>query len=247
MKDIFESVSSSPRTKRFSATYLLVYFFITVAFNMLTRLIPMPSGWLGTVAEYAVSFVALLIEGALIFGLIRGITQKNYHFNEQIVSFAETENYAYYLIYALIKLAYKIACGFISSFSDVEGIVGTVANVLSVVMIAIELILNLYIVRLYFDKIFKSKEKLDLIEPLRDCIGVLRKQTGKFALVELVKLVVGYVAFIFGVLLTGVLTSAIGTHWAVSFIATCLVTVQFGALIYVWPVYYLYYKEIFEF
>jgi len=59
-------------------------------------------------------------------------------------------------------------------------------------------------------------------------------------------LFVRYASLIFGTLLVSVATGIIGTHWAVSFIGSCIVSIQFGALIYSWPVYYLYYKETCE-
>ena len=94
MREIFENVSGSPRLRRFTTSYLMIYFIITLSVNLLIRYLPILDT---TALVHVKNLVVYFIEGALLYGLIRGIVTKNYRVGDGIASFCETENYIFYL------------------------------------------------------------------------------------------------------------------------------------------------------
>ncbi len=243
MREILENVSGSPRLRRFTTSYLMIYFIITLSVNLLVKYMPILNT---TLLVHVKNLVVYFIEGALLYGLIRGIVSKNYRFGDGIASFGETENYIFYLAYAAVNTIYSAVYSIMSTLTEKEGAVGTVGTVLTVVLLVFRLIINFGLVRLYFDKLLFGRKTLDLGGVLRGSVNTASDHTKRIIKAELMLVAVKYVSTLLGVAIMSVVAPGVDGHWAVSFITTCLVTVQFGALIYVWPVYYLYYKETCE-
>ena len=243
MRNIFESVSASPRLRRFAASYMLIYFIITVSINLVGQYLPVVNAFAG---GHVKAFVVFLIEGALLFGLIRGISDKDYRMNKALSSFTETENYLYYLIYAAVNTVYNVIFSLVSPLTAEGSSFAAVGWVLTVIINVFRFVLNFALVRLYFEKILFKSNTLDIAHVCKDCLLTVKNKPLRIVAAEAMMLIVKYVAVFFGTLIVMFLTSMVGTHWAVSFLGSCLVAVQFGALIYSWPVYYLYYKETCE-
>jgi hypothetical protein len=243
MRNIFESVSASPRLRRFATSYMLLYFIITVSVNLIGKYLPSVNTFAG---GHIKSFIVFLIEGALLYGLIRGISDKDYRMNKALSSFTETENYIYYLIYASVNTLYNVIFSFISPLTADGSSLVVVGWVLTVTLNVFRFILNFALVRLYFEKILFKSESLEPGRVVRSCIETVKNKPLRIVAAEIMMLIVKYVSVFFGTLIVMFLTSMVGTHWAVGFLGSCLVAVQFGALIYSWPVYYLYYKETCE-
>lgn len=243
MKNIFESVSASPRLRRFATSYMLLYFIIMLTVNLLSKYAPIVNAFAG---GFVKDFAVYLIEGALMYGLIRGICNKNYRMGDALASFGETKNYLYYLTYAVVNTVYNIVYSLASDLTAEGSALATLGTVLTVVLTIVRFVINFALVRLYFDKILFKAEKLDLAAVCKACVDTVIHKPLRIVAAEIMMFIVKYVAVFFGTLFVMALTSMIGTHWAISFVATCFVTIQFGALIYSWPVYYLYYKETCE-
>lgn len=243
MRTIFESVSASPRLRRFSASYMLLYFIIMLTVNLLSKFLPSLDIFLG---GYVKDFAVFLIEGALLYGLIRGIFEKDYRLHRSLSSFGDTKNYMYYLVYAVVNTIYNVIFDLVSLLTVEGSALVTLGWVLTVIINLVRFILNFALVRLYFEKILFAKEKLDLLHVCRSVVLTVKNKPLRIVAAEIMMLFVRYASLIFGTLLVSVATGIIGTHWAVSFIGSCIVSIQFGALIYSWPVYYLYYKETCE-
>ena len=243
MRNIFESVSASPRLRRISASYMMLYFIIMLAVNLLGRFVPVLDRFLG---GYIKDFIVFFVEGALLYGLIRGISEKDYRLNRSLSSFGDTKNYVYYLIYAAVNTAYNMIFSLVSMLTADGSQLTTLGWVLTVVINIVRFILNFALVRLYFEKILFAKETLDLSSVCRSIVSTVRNKPLRIVAAEIMMLFVRYASVFFGTLIVMFMTSMIGTHWTVSFIGSTLVSIQFGALIYSWPVYYLYYKETCE-
>ena len=243
MKDILDSVSASPRLRRFTTYYMMLYFAVTLAVNLLVRYVPVINDFAG---GHVKSFVIFLIEGALMYGLIRGIVTKSYNIGDAVGAFGETENYLFYLAYAVINTAYGVLYSLVSMLSEKSGTLGTIGLILSALFIVVRFLVNFALVRLYFDKILFGAKKLDIAGVCKACADVFVNKPLRLFAAEGMLLLVKYIATLLGSVIVAMTISAFGDHWAISFIATCFVTIQFGALIYVWPVYYLYYKETCE-
>ncbi len=243
MKEILENISASPRLRRFTASYLLLYFIITLSVNLLQKFVPVINTFAG---GYIKDFIVCLIDASMIYGLVRGIVNKNYRIGEAISSFAETENYIHYLIYAAVNTAYSALYSYVSSLTAASSYIATVGWILSVFFILIKFMLNFALVRLYFDKLIYGNKKLNLSEVVKSTAKLISDHPGRIATAEIVFLIAKYVSIIIGTLFVSTFSQGLGSHWAISFSASCLTTVQFGALIYIWPMYYLYYKETCE-
>ena len=243
MNNIFESVCASPRLRRFSTSYMLLYFIIMLSVNLISQYAPIVDSFAG---GYIKDFIVFLIEGALLYGLVRGICNKDYRLSDALSSFGDTKNYLYYLIYATVNTVYNVVYSLASGLTAEGSALATLGTVLVVLLTIIRFVINFALVRLYFDKILFGAEKLDVVKVCKASADTVVHKPLRILAAEIMMLIVKYVSIFFGALLVMALTSAIGTHWAVSFIGTCIVTVQFGALIYSWPVYYLYYKETCE-
>ena len=243
MKNIFESVSASPRLRRFATSYMLLYFIIMLTVNLIGKYAPIINIFAG---GYVKDFVVYLIEGALLYGLIRGICNKDYRMSDALASFGEMKNYLYYLTYAVVNTVYNIVYSLASGLTADGSALATLGTVLVVLLTIFRLAINFALVRLYFDKILFCADTFDPVSVCKACIDTVIHNPLRIVAAEIMMLIVKYVAVFFGTLFVMALTSMIGTHWAISFVATCFVTIQFGALIYSWPVYYLYYKETCE-
>lgn len=243
MREIFENVSGSPRLRRFTTSYLMIYFIITLSVNLLIRYLPILDT---TALVHVKNLVVYFIEGALLYGLIRGIVTKNYRFGDGIASFGETENYIFYLAYSIVNTLYGAVYSLVGILAEKEGAVGIVGTVLSVILLVFRLLINFGLVRLYFEKLVFGSKKLDVRSVVRGCMKTASEYPKRIIGSELMLVAVKYVSTLMGVAIVSVVSPGVDSHWMVSFVTSCLVTVQFGALIYVWPVYYLYYKETCE-
>ena len=243
MREIFENVSGSPRLRRFTTSYLMVYFIITLSVNLLIRYLPILDT---TALVHVKNLVVYFVEGALLYGLIRGIVTKNYRFGDGIASFGETENYIFYLAYSIVNTLYNALYSLTTLLADKEGAVGIVGTVLTVVLLVFRLLINFGLVRLYFEKLVFGNKNLNVGSVFRGSIKTVSEHPKRIILAELMPVAVKYVSTLMGVAIISVVSPGVDSHWMVSFVTSCLVTVQFGALVYVWPVYYLYYKETCE-
>lgn len=242
MRDIFEKVSSSPRLRRFSTSYMILYLIITMSISLIGKLLPVVNTFAG---GYVKTFVVYLIEGALLFGLVRGICDKDYKLSRALSSFSESENYVYYLAYALAKTVYDVIAQLVSRLAAGGGAFGAVGWVLMITLTVFGFILNFALVRLYFEKIIYKNTSLDIKRVVNCCIDTVKNKPGRIASAEIMMLVVNYVSALLATFLATPFSEE-PIYWAVSFVASALLSIRFGALIYSWPVYYLYYKETCE-
>ena len=222
---------------------MLLYFIITVTVNLVGKYLPVVDSFAG---GHVKSFVVFLIEGTLLFGLVRGIADKDYRMNKALSSFGEAENYVYYLVYAIANTVYNVLFSLASPLAADGSKVIVIGYVLTIALNLFRFILNFALVRLYFEKILFKSCSLEFGRIVMSCIETIKNKPLRIVAAEVMMLIVQYVSVFFATLLVMFMTSMVGTHWAVSFIGSCLVAVQFGALIYSWPVYYLYYKETCE-
>lgn len=236
MKEVFDSVSESPRLRRFTTSYVLIYFIITLVFNLVTEYLPILGRFLG---GHPFKLVIYLVEAALTYGLVKGIVTKNYRISDALGSFGDSAAYPVYATYAALYLVFNVTQDLVSKI--VSGM-ATVGLILSIAFLLLRLFINFFMVRVYFGKILLNEKGVDFKGALDDCLGVLKKAPGRVISIEVMKLVVNFVAASLSVLLAGMLPA----HSTVSFALSCLMTVQFGMLIYSWPVYYIYYKETFD-
>jgi hypothetical protein len=237
MKEVFDSVSDSPRLRRFSTSYVLIYFILTLVFNLVFKLVPVLNTFAG---GYPKSFVVFLFDAALLYGLIRGIVTKNYKIGDTLGSFADVSAYPLYLTYAGINLALEILAGVIS---------GAVKNIaalsiaVTVVFFILELLVNFFIVRLFFDRILLKSRTMNFKGVFESCKNVLANKASRVVSIEVMNIVVNFISL---TVLTFVSVYLPKNNDTVSFVLTCLSTVKLGMLIYTWPIYYLYYKDTFE-
>ena len=236
MKEVFDSVSESPRLRRFTTSYVLIYFIITLVFNLVTEYLSILDSFLG---GHPFKLVIYLAEAALTYGLVKGIVTKNYRISDALGSFGDSAAYLVYATYAALYLVFNVTQGLVSKI--VSGM-ATVGLILSIAFLLLRLFINFFMVRVYFGKILLNEKGVDFKGALDDCLGVLKKAPGRVISIEVMKLVVNFVAASLSVLLAGMLPA----HSTVSFALSCLMTVQFGMLIYSWPIYYIYYKETFD-
>ena len=243
MRNIFESVSASPRLRRFSASYMMLYFIIMLTVNLFIKLFPVIDAFpIGYIKDLAV----FLVEGALLYDLISGISEKDYRLSRSLASFSNAKNYPYYLIYAAVNTVYSALFDLVSLTTAEGSSIASIGWVLTVVINLIRFLLNFALVRLFFERILFKKETLDLAHVCRSCLDTVIHKPLRIVAAEVMMFLVKYASVFFGTLLVMFMTSMVGTHWAVSFVGSTLVSIQFGALIYSWPVYYLYYKETCE-
>ena len=236
MKEVFDSVSESPRLRRFTTSCVLIYFIITLVFNLLTGYFPILSSFLG---GHPFKMVMYLVEAALTYGIVKGIVTKNYRISDALGSFGDSAAYPLYATYAVLYIIFGIVQELVSK--PVSGM-ATVGLVISIVFLLLRLFINFLMVRAYFGSILLNEKGVDFKNVWSDCLRILKNAPGRVVSIEAMKLIVNFVAVSLSVLLAGILPA----HGAVSFALTCLITVQFGMLIYSWPVYYIYYKETFD-
>ena len=238
MNSIIDSVAASRRLKIFTAYYAMIYVVINLVLNLVKTGVP----FFGTTAgELVFKLISLVIQAPFMYGLIRGIITKSYNVAEGLKAFAETKNYLTYLAYIAINFIYEAVSALVTLLGKSESDASTLGFALAIVVTLFRFVLNLFLVKMYFDSI-DSDGKLSLGKTLKGCGELLTKRPLKFAGAELFMLVVGIAATVVSSMLAGILPA----HWSVSLILSCLNSVQYGFIILTWPVYYLYYRASFE-
>lgn len=229
MNSIIDSVTASRRLKIFMTYYVMVYVAASLLLNLLKNYV---SFFDGDVGKVVFALISLLIKAPIIYGMVRGIVNKNYKISSALCAFFEVKNYGVYALYALINIAYELVYALVS---------GLAAGALSIVLIVVRLLINFYLVELYFESI-DAGGKLSLGKSLKGCARVLGKYPLKVLGAELLLLVSNAVAF----LISSTFISVLPQHAAVELVILSLNDILYGFLILVWPVYYLYYKYLLE-
>ena len=238
MNDIIDSVMASRRLKIFTAFYAMVYIVLSLLINLVNSYVGFLSGGIG---GFIFTCVSLIIEAALMYGLIRGIITKNYHFEDGIRSFAEVKYYPVYLLYAAVNIAYESVDSLLGKIAVGEGTLATFGLILSGVMFFVKLAINFYLVKFYFDSV-ENDGKIGMIDTAKSCIATLAAHPGKVIAAEAFMLITNFVVLMVSTMLANLLPQ----HSIVGFVLSCLYKIQFGLIIITWPVYYLYYKYAFE-
>ena len=238
MSEAVSAVLASPRLKRFTATYAMVYIVISLIFNYIGSL----SFFSDFPMSYIVLLVSLTVQAPFMFGCIRGIVTKNYNFAKGLGCFGETDKYPFYFAYIAINFTYEIVYDLVFSLTDGEGAMQTVGLVLSIVALLVRILLNFLVIRIYFDAVFYEgiKPKFSLARSFKGFIQVIESKPGKPIAAEILMWVVGFLSLRLASTLAGFLPA----HEIVAPILSCLVAVQFGLIVLTWPIYYLYYKSI---
>lgn len=238
MSEAISAVLASPRLKRFSATYAMIYIVICLIFNYIGSL----SVFSSFPMSYVVLLVSLAVQAPFMFGCIRGIVTKNYNFSKGIGCFGEFDKYPFYLAYIAINFVYEIIYDLVFSLTDKEGAMQTVGLALSIVSLLVRILLNFLVIRIYFDAIFYDggKPKFSISHSFKGFAQVIESKPGKLIAAEILMWVVGFLSL----RLATTLASFLPTHAIVAPLLSCLVAVQFGLIVLTWPVYYLYYKAI---
>ena len=230
MKDIIDAVSSSRRLKIFTAYYAFIYIAICLSLNLIHEYIPFFSSTVGTLVY---KLVDVLIKAPFLYGLIRGIVTKNYHFAEGVASFAEKQNYGAYATYVCVGMAYEVIALFLSKINFAA---------ISVVVVIMQLLVNYYLVIMYFVAI-KDGGRVSLVKSLDVCIDRFR---GKWLNVVSAELFMFAASFL-SLLISSMAAEFLPAHESVSLILACINELQYGFLVVTWPIYYLYYyKLVFE-
>lgn len=238
MNSIIDSVTASRRLKIFMTYYVMMYVILSLLLNLLKNYVLFFGDGVGA---YVHAFILLLVKAPLVYGMVRGIITKNYKFSSSLGVFGEVKNYGVYGVYALINIAYEIIYVFIEELSKGEGTLAAVAGALSIILIAVRLLINFYLVELYFESI-DAGGKLALGKSIKGCSRVLGKYPLKVLGAELLMLVSNAVAF----LISSTFISMLPQNDAVSLVILSLNDILYGFLILVWPVYYLYYRYLLE-
>ena len=238
MNSIIDSVTASRRLKIFMTYCVMTYVVLNLLLNLLKNYVSFFGGGTGALV-YA--FISLLVKAPLIYGMVRGIVTKNYKFSSSLGAFGEVKNYGVYAAYAIVNITYEIIYALIDGFSKDGGTLAAVAGALSVILIVARLLINFYLVELYFESIDVSG-KLALGKSIKGCSRVLGKYPLKVLGAELLMLASNAVAF----LISSTFISMLPKNDAVSLIILSLNDILYGFLILVWPVYYLYYRYLLE-
>lgn len=238
MNSIIDSVAASRRLKIFTAYYAMIYVVVNLVLNLVKTGVPLFDT---TAGGLVFKLISLLIQAPFMYGLIRGIITKSYNVAEGLKAFAETRNYLTYLVYIAISFIYEVIGALATALGESEGDAATVGFVIAVIVTLFRFVLNLFLVKMYFDSI-DADGKLSLEATFKGCGELLTKRPMKFVGAELFMLVVGIAATVVSSMLAGILPA----HWSVSLILSCLNSVQYGFITLTWPVYYLYYRASFE-
>ena len=231
MNDAIMRVSNSPRMRRFSATFAMIYLAVDLIMNYI-GLLPLfdkaPMSYLFALLNYAV-------QAPLLFGFVRGVTTREYSLSKVLSAYGETDKYPFYLSYICVGMAFDIVV-------DLVGMIGgTVGLVASAVMIVLRFPIKFLLVGILFDAIFSDGDK-----PRFSPSGIIERFTSavtqnpaRVFVAEIFMMVISFLSIYIAVMLAELLPA----HWTVSYALTCLKDVQFGLIILSWPVYYLYCKS----
>ncbi len=238
MNSVIESVVGSRRLKIFTAYYLMVYTVVILSLNLIKSYIPFFSQSVGSVVYILIS---LFVKAPLMYGLIRGIVTKDFHISTALGAFGDVKAYVAYVVYVVTTLAYEGISYLVSLLASKGGALGTAGTVLSVLMIVVSLLVNFFLVKMYFDSI-DNGGKPDLTKSLKGCTTALGRVPMKILGAEILFIVSRYLSLYVSALFVSLLPK----YAVVSLVISCLNEIIYGFLILIWPIYYLYYKTIFE-
>ena len=236
MNSIIESVNSSRRLKIFMTYCVMTYLTFGLLLSLIKTYVPFFAGGLGALI-YAL--LSLFVKAPLVYGMVRGIATKNYNFSTVLGAFGEVKNYGIYGAYVVINIAYEVIYVLIEKLAMGSDVIATVGSILSIIFIVVRLWVNFFLVTLYFEGIDKEGRPL-LVESLKKTSKALGRVPLKVLGAEMLLFVSNFLSLYISSLFVSVLPS----HSVVTLIFTSLHEILFGAVIIIWPVYYLYYKQI---
>ena len=236
MNSIIESVNSSRRLKIFMTYCVMTYLTFGLLLSLMKTYVPFFSGGIGALV-YAL--VALFVKAPLIYGMVRGIATKNYNFSSALSAFGEVKNYGVYGAYVVINIAYEVIYVLAESLAMGEGVIATVGSILSIIFIVARLLINFFLVAMYFESIAVDG-RLSIGNTVKKTSKALGRVPLKVLGAEMLLVVANFLSLYISSLFVSVLPS----HSVVTLIFTSLHEILFGAVIIIWPVYYLYYKQI---
>ena len=234
MNSVIESVVGSRRLKIFTAYYLMVYTVAILSLNLIKSYVPFFGQSIGS---FVYILISLFVKAPLMYGLIRGIVTKDFRMTKALGAFGDVKAYGAYAVYVAATLAYEGA-SYLVSLIPFE-IVGTV---MSVLMIVVSLLVNCFLVKMYFDSI-DNGGKPDLVKSFKGCGTALGRVPLKILGAEILFIVSRYLSLY----ISAMFVSLLPQYAAVSLVFSCLNEILYGFLILIWPIYYLYYKTIFEY
>lgn len=238
MNEVIESVMGSRRLKIFTAYYLIVYTTVILILNLVKSYVPFFDQGTG---ELVYIFISLFIKAPLMYGLIRGIVTKDFRITKALGAFGDVKAYGAYAVYVATTLAYEGVYYLTTLISAKGGVLETVGTVASALMIVVRLLVNFFLVKLYLDCI-ANEGRLSLGKSLKGCAAALGRAPLKVLGVEIFLIVCQYLSLY----LSATLISVLPQHSAISLAVSRLNEIMYGFLILIWPIYYLYYKTIFE-
>ena len=237
MNSIIDSVTASRRLKIFMSYYVMIYLALGLLLNLIKTYVGFFAGGGGAVI-FAV--ISLLVKAPLIYGMVRGIITRNYNISSAISAFGEVKNYGTYGAYVLINIAYEIVYAIVERLALGTGAIATVGSVLSIVMIVARLWVNFYLVSLYFESI--DAGSFSLVKSIQKTSKALGRVPLKVLGAEMLLFISNFLSLYVSSLIVSVLPS----HSVINLIFTSLHEILFGAVIIIWPVYYLYYRYLLE-
>ena len=175
------------------------------------------------------------------YGLIRGIVKKDYRVRESLGAFFDTKAYGAYGVYVAVILMSEGLNYLVTILADFGGAWAIVAEVISYVLILLTLLINCYLVKVYFDSIDNGGAVVPL-KSFSACVRAVKTAPLKIVGVEVLLIVAKYLSLYVSALFIALLPQ----NWIISLVVACLNEIIYGFLILLWPIYYLYYKTIFE-
>ena len=239
MNSVIESVVGSRRLKIFTAYYLMVYTVIILLLNLVKSYILFFGQGIGSIVYI---FISLFVKAPLMYGLIRGIVTKDFSMSKALGSFSDVKAYGAYGVYVATTLAYEGISYLVSLLANKGGALGAFGIVTSYLMILVSLLVNVFLVKMYFDSI-DNGGKTDLAKSLKGCAAALGRVPMKILGAEVLFIVSRYLSLYVSALFVSLLPK----YAAISLVFSCLNEILYGFLILIWPIYYLYYKTIFEY
>ena len=238
MNSIIESVNSSRRLKIFMSCFVVVYLTAGLLLNLIKTYVAFFASGVGAVVF---ALITLLVKAPLIYGMVRGIATKNYNISSALSAFGKVKNYATYGVYILINIAYEVIYSLIERLALGSGVMATLGSVMSIILIVARLLVNFFLVVLYFESI-DAGGKLSVGNTVRKISTALGSVPLKVLGAEMLLVVSNFLSLYISSLFVSVLPS----HSVVNLIFTSLHEILFGAVIIIWPVYYLYYRYLLE-
>ncbi len=239
MNSVIESVVGSRRLKIFTAYYLMVYTVIILLLNLIKSYIPFFGQGVGSIIYI---FISLFVKAPLMYGLIRGIVTKDFGMSKALGAFSDVKTYGAYGVYVATTLAYEGISYLVSLLATKGGALGAFGIVMSYFMIVVSLLVNFFLVKMYFDSI-DNGGKTDLVKSFKGCSKALGRAPMKILGAEVLFIVSRYLSLYVSALFVSLLPK----YATISLVFSCLNEILYGFLILIWPIYYLYYKTIFEY